>query len=198
MHFLVVLLQAGLCFFHTFIPSWGLSIILFTSAIRILFFPLQVFGIKQQRKLQKLKPEIEALQNKFKNDSVTLVSERRRLMKRARVSPIWIFVASAIQLPIFISMYKVIRLNESLSLVHFAWLSNLAVPDPFMILPSLVAIVLWYQLRSSPKATTGAIGYVMPAISFAFMVSLPSAIVLYSLTGNVLQFLGQKVVDAYC
>ena len=197
MHSLVILIQAGLSFFHAFIPSWGLSIIVFTSAIRMLFFPLQIFGIKQQKKLQTLKPAIEALQKKLKDDPLTLYSEQRRLLKYSKVNPIWIFVASAIQLPIFISMYKAIRLNESLSLVPFAWLSNLALPDPFMILPFLVAIVLWYQLRSSPTPAPGGLRYILPGLSFAFMVSLPSAIVLYSLTGNVFQLLGQKVIETY-
>jgi YidC/Oxa1 family membrane protein insertase len=197
MPLLVHMIQDGLCFFHTFIPSWGLSIIVFTSAVRVFLFPLQVYGVKEQRRLQKLKPEIEALKKQFKDEPLRLFTEQQRLMKNLNVRPVWILISSLVQLPIFYSMYNGIRLNKSLSVASFAWFSSLGAPDPFLVLPVFIALLMWYQMRSSTPSARGVLKYVMPALSFAFMVSLPAAVVLYSLTGGLLQFLGAKLIDCY-
>jgi|GEM_PF-4226638 len=89
-------------------------------------------------------------------------------------------------------------MSENIHLAHFAWITTLAAPDHFLILPLPVAVALWFQTKNTPVATFRVPRYLMPAISFVFMISLPSALVPYSRTGSLFQLLGQKVIEAYC
>lgn len=95
-------------------------------------------------------------------------------------------------------MYSAIQMSKNIHLAHFAWIINFAAPDHFFILLLLVAVALWFQTKNTPVATVRVSRYLMPAISFIFMISLPSALVLYSRTGSLFQVLGQQVIDAYC
>ena len=198
MHLLVEFLQAGMLCCQGWISNWGLSIIIFTTLLKLVLFPLQIFSSRQQFKLQRLNPEILDLKEKFKNDTMRFSAEHRRLLKQANVRPIWMIVTMVMPLPIFMGMFSAIRMNENIHLAHFAWIANLAAPDHLLILPLLVALAMWLQTKNAPLAPVKMPRYLMPAISFVFMISLPSALVLYSLTGSVFQLLGQKVIEAYC
>lgn len=93
---------------YQFVGNYGGALILFTLAIKILLLPL---GLKQQKsmtKMQKLQPQLAALQEKYKNDKNALGQETMKLYKKYDVSPMGGCLPLLIQLPILFALYRVI------------------------------------------------------------------------------------------
>ncbi len=93
---------------YQFVGNYGGALILFTLAIKILLLPL---GLKQQKsmtKMQKLQPQLAALQEKYKNDRNALGQETMKLYKKYDVSPAGGCLPLLIQLPILFALYRVI------------------------------------------------------------------------------------------
>ena len=93
---------------YQIVGNYGGALILFTLAIKILLLPL---GLKQQKsmtKMQKLQPQMTALQEKYKNDKNALSQETMKLYKEYGVSPMGGCLPLLIQLPILFALYRVI------------------------------------------------------------------------------------------
>jgi len=93
---------------YQLVGNYGGALILFTLAIKILLLPL---GLKQQKsmtKMQKLQPQMTALQEKYKNDKNALSQETMKLYKEYGVSPMGGCLPLLIQLPILFALYRVI------------------------------------------------------------------------------------------
>jgi len=93
---------------YDFTGNYGVALILFTLAIKILLLPL---GLKQQKsmtKIQKLQPQLQKLQEKYKNDQNMLSQETMKLYKEYGASPMGGCLPLLIQLPILFGLYRVI------------------------------------------------------------------------------------------
>ena len=94
---------------YDLVPNYGVALILFTFAIKLLLLPL---GLKQQKsmtKMQVIQPKLEALKEKYKNDQQKLSQETMKLYKEYNVSPMGGCLPMLIQLPILILLYRVIQ-----------------------------------------------------------------------------------------
>jgi YidC/Oxa1 family membrane protein insertase len=197
MDILVQFAQNAFLFSYALIPNWGLAILLFTFAIRLTLFPFQIFTVREQAKLARLKSTLDALQEKYKNDAPKLLAERSLVLKNAGIKP-WIsLLAAFIQLPIFFAVFEAISTNTALASNGFAWLPNLAQHDPTYILPLILALTVWFQLRQTEASTQlpKAVGYALPLVSFVFMATMPAGVALYSVASSVLQFGSQKMAS---
>lgn len=196
MDFLFEMASHGLLLSYFVVPNWGFAIVLFTTVLRVGLFPLQIVASKQQAKLAQIKPELESIQIKYKDDARSIMKQRSLILKRANVRPWTLVIASFIQIPIFISVFKAFSTNLAFQNVSFGWLPSLAAHDPVFILPLLMAGSIWFQMKSSGSPSK-AMAYAMPFVSFIFMASMPAAIALYSLAGSLLQIAGQRVIASY-
>lgn len=91
------------------IANYGLAIILFTLITKIVTFP---FAIKQQKgsiEMARLKPKIEELNKKYKNDKLKLSEETQKLYKEENYNPLSGCLSTLIQFPIIIGLYGVIN-----------------------------------------------------------------------------------------
>lgn len=94
---------------YDFFPNYGIALILFTFAIKLLLLPL---GLKQQKsmtKMQVMQPKLEALKERYKNDQQKLSQETMKLYKEYNISPMGGCLPMLIQLPILIMLYRVIQ-----------------------------------------------------------------------------------------
>ncbi len=87
----------------------GAAIILFTILIRVVLLPLTLQQIKSQRAMQKLQPEIKALQKKYGNDREKVNQETMALYKEHGVNPFASCLPVLVQMPVFIGLYQVLR-----------------------------------------------------------------------------------------
>jgi YidC/Oxa1 family membrane protein insertase len=101
-------LGAILSFFYDVIPSYGIAIILLTITVRVVLLPLAVKQIRSQHAMQRIQPQLKALEQKYKGNRQRLNEERMKLMKEHQVNPLGGCLPLILQLPIFIALYQVL------------------------------------------------------------------------------------------
>jgi YidC/Oxa1 family membrane protein insertase len=190
-------METLISFFQSSFQNWGLTILVSALLIRGLLFPLQIFNFKQQSRLKNIQPALDEASVRFKEDPLRLYKELSQIKKRAGVRTGVSLLAALIQMPIFISIYRAFSSMQILLGGSFAWLISLGAPDPFFILPAIVAVTSFFQQRRMAAPSSGA-GILplkfMPLLSFVFMVSLPSGLVGYYAVSGLLQLFGDFVL----
>jgi YidC/Oxa1 family membrane protein insertase len=141
------------------IPSYGLAIILFTLALRLLMFPLSLRQGKTSRTMQLLQPRVQQLQQQYKNNPEILNREMMALYKRYNASPMSGCLPLLIQMPILFALFNALRdfpyvAGASRS---FLWIADLSLPDNGLtptsfILPVIVGISSYLQSKLSLAA----------------------------------------------
>jgi YidC/Oxa1 family membrane protein insertase len=107
---LIDVFQSVLIFFHNHVGvSWGFSIVLLTICIRAIMIPLTLKQFKSMRALQTLQPEMKALQNKYKDDKQRQQQELMKFYKENKVNPLGSCLPLVAQLPVFISLFYMLR-----------------------------------------------------------------------------------------
>ncbi|MFC3493053.1 membrane protein insertase YidC [Glycomyces rhizosphaerae] len=89
--------------------AWVLAIIGVVLTLRIILFPLFVKQIQSQRAMQKLAPEIKALQERYKGDRETLQKEMMELYRKEKANPLMGCLPILIQMPVFLALFHVLR-----------------------------------------------------------------------------------------
>jgi YidC/Oxa1 family membrane protein insertase len=101
----------ALAVFYAVIPSFGVAIILLTLAVRALLLPLSIKQTKSMREMQVIQPEVKKIQQKYKDNRQKLNEETMKLYKEHGVNPFGGCLPLLMQLPLFIALYQVVRLN---------------------------------------------------------------------------------------
>ena len=123
---LVDVFETVLKFFHDNAGlSWGMSIIALTVLTRALLIPLTYRQLKGMRALQALQPQIKEIQAKYKNDKQRMQQEMMRFYQENKVNPFSSCLPLVAQLPVFISLFYMLR--QSLRTL---------IPDPLPLLAS--------------------------------------------------------------
>ncbi len=94
---------------YNLVQNYGLTIILFTIAIKLILMPLQVKSQKAMKKQQKIQPIIAELQKKYANDQQKLQQEMMKVYKENGVSMTGGCLPLLIQMPILFALYRVIQ-----------------------------------------------------------------------------------------
>lgn len=176
--------------FHGVVGNWGFAIILLTVFIKLLLLPLTTYSMRSMRKMAKLKPQIEEIQKKYKDDRAKQQQETMALYKSHGASPFIGCLPMFLQMPIWFALYRMIRTAAELYQAEFAWMSDLTLTDPLYILPVILVVAMFFQTRLTP--TTGdhmqqkILMYGMPLMFGAISFVLPAGLVLYMLVNTIL------------
>jgi len=109
--------DAVIRFFHdNFGFSWGLSIIALTVCVRALLVPLTLKQFKSMQSLQRLAPEIKKLQEKYKDDKQRLNQEMMKFYQENKVNPFGSCLPLLMQMPVFISLFYMLRKDLKLDI----------------------------------------------------------------------------------
>ena len=107
---LIDVFEAVLKFFHNSVGvPWGWSIVLLTVVIRALLVPLTLKQFSSMQKLQRLQPELKALQAKYKEDKQRQQQELMKFYRENQVNPLGSCLPLVAQLPVFISLFYMLR-----------------------------------------------------------------------------------------
>src|SRR5437588_7886321 len=107
---LIDVFESVLKFFHNSIGvSWGWSIVLLTVVIRAILVPLTVKQFSSMQKLQTLQPQLKEIQTKYKEDKQRQQQEMMKFYRENNVNPLGSCLPLAAQLPVFISLYYMLR-----------------------------------------------------------------------------------------
>ncbi len=103
-------LLAGLiAIYYGFVHSYALSIAMLTVTVMAVVWPLTQMSTRSMLEMQRIQPELKALQAKYRNDRVKQNEEMQKLFKENKVSPAAGCLPMLLQFPLLFVMYDVIR-----------------------------------------------------------------------------------------
>lgn len=186
---------------HGVVGNWGLAIILLTILVKIVFFPLTWHSFKAMGKMRKLKPQIDAINEKYGDDREKKGAAMMELYRKEKVNPAAGCLPSLLQMPVWFALYRSLSTNVELYHAPFTlYWTDLSSPDPYYVLPVFVALLMHVQQRLTPTTADSAqmkmMMYFMPLMIGAFMLFLPAGLCLYMVTNSVLTMLQQRAIYA--
>ena len=198
-------------FFYGYVGNYGISIILVTILIKLLFWPIAQKGLKSMKNMQKIQPKMAKLKEKYKNDKTRLNEEMMILYKTYKVNPVGGCLPMVLQIPVFFALYKV--LLQAIELRHapfMLWITDLSAPDRLMIgldipylggipvLTLLMGASMFLQQRMTPTpvdATQAKIMMFLPVIFTFMFLNFASGLVLYWFINNLLSIVQQHIIN---
>ena len=173
--------------------SYGWILVLFGIAVRIVLWPLNQKAMRSSMAMQRLQPELQAIQAKHKGDPQKLQVEMMRVYKEHGMSPFSSLsgcLPMLIPLPVFFALFFVFQNTIEFRGVSFLWLPDISVKDPFFVLPVLVAataMILSFIGMKGVKANDQQkmMMYMMPAMMLFIFFSMASGLNLYYLVQNL-------------
>ena len=197
-------LFTGLNFVHKLTGNWGWSIILVTLLIKLLFYPLQQASGRSMAKMRAVGPRMKQIQETFKDDREKLGRAMMDLYKKEKINPLAGCLPMVVQIPVFISFYRVLLESVEMRQAPFLlWINDLSSRDPYFVLPLLMGGAMFAQFKlnpAPPDPMQAKIMQFMPLIMTGMMAFFPSGLTLYWLTNTVLSIAQQwrvnKVVEA--
>lgn len=180
------------------VGNWGLSIILTTLMIKLLFFKLSASSYKSMARMKTLQPKLEEIKKQYGDDKQKYGEEVMKLYKREKVNPIGGCLPILIQIPVFIALYYVLVGSVDLRQApFFGWIHDLSAKDPYYILPLIMGATMYLQQKMSPAPADPAQAQVMmfmPIIFTILFIQFPAGLVLYWTVNNLLSILQQWII----
>jgi YidC/Oxa1 family membrane protein insertase len=207
-------IQFLLTVIHRVVHNWGLAIILVTTLIYFILFPLSYKSMVSMKKMQALQPKIEELKIKFKDNPQKLQMATMELYKEEKINPLGGCFPMLLQIPVFFSLYQLLLRLPELRGAGFLWIKDLSSPDRLIalrnalpvigneinLLPLLMAGVMFLQQKVS-MASSNATGstaeqqkmmaIMMPVVFGFLFYKMPSGLVLYWLVNSLLMLIFQ-------
>lgn len=205
--------------FHSFVGSWGLSIIFATVILRILLYPLNTWSIRSMKRMQEISPLVKAIQERHKKDPSKAQMELMALYRDKGVNPFSGCLPLLIQMPFLIGMFDLLKSTFQLRGASFipGWITDLSSPDtlfqfpislPFIgnefhLLPILLGTIMWIQqamssnLPKDPNEWTEqqrqqrATGLIMTVVMTIMFYNFPSGLNVYWISSMVLGIIQQ-------
>jgi YidC/Oxa1 family membrane protein insertase len=185
---------------HSIIPNWGIAIILLTLTARLLLFPLSWPSIRNMIRMREIKPEMDALTEKFKNDAQAKGLAQMELWRKHKVNPLKGCLPQLASMPVWFALYTTLQTAVELYNIPFLWFPDLSASDPYFILPLIIGATYFLQQKLMPMqggdpAQQKMMMYFMPAMFTVFMLFLPSGLGVYMFTNSVLAICQQQIVE---
>ena len=195
-----------LVWIHKYVGNYGWAIILITILVNLVLFPLRLKSQISMQKMQKIQPQINVLQDKYKKLKST---DPRRAEIQAEImklyqehgSPIGGCLPLLLQMPVMLAFYKM--LSVSIELRHapwILWVHDLSRPDPYYIIPILMAVAMVITQKMTPTTVDPAqakMMMLMPIMMTAFFLWVQAGLTLYWLTSNLVGIGQQWFIRKY-
>ena len=182
---------------YGFIGNWGVAIILLTLLVRVLLLPFVIPQFRNMAKQRALKPEIDKINELYKDDREKKGAAMMELWRKHKVNPLGGCLPVLLQMPIFFALYQ--TLSTSIELYHAPfvwWWADLSAPDPLYVLPIILGALMFIQQKLTPvqmDATQAKVMlYAMPLMMTFFMLLLPTGLCLYMVTSSAIGITQQR------
>ncbi len=204
-------LLVTLRFFNKYVANYGISIILLTILIKILFWPLTHKSYQSMKEMRKLQPMMAKIREKYKGNKQEMNKQLMSLYKTYKINPMGGCLPMIIQIPVFFALFRV--LPNSIELRHtpfILWINDLSAPDrlfsfpfqvPFMtppygipVLTLIMGASMFIQQKMTPSPGDPAQAKMMMLLPIVFtflFINFPSGLVLYWLVNNILSIAQQ-------
>ncbi len=183
---------------HGFVGNWGWAIILVTCVIKAIFYKLSEASYRSMAKMKKLQPKLQELKERYGDDRAKMGQATMELYKKEKANPLGGCLPMLIQIPVFIALYW--TLLESVELRQAPWMfhiKDLAIRDPYFILPVLMSVTMYIQQKLNPAPVDpiqAKVFQFLPLIFGVFFAMFPAGLVLYWVVNNTLTIIQQYYI----
>jgi YidC/Oxa1 family membrane protein insertase len=185
------------------VANYGWSIVVMTIVINFALLPLKMSSMKSSQKMQKLAPQVKAIQDRYKKYKMSDPKRQEaneqvmELYKKEGVNPLGGCLPMVVQMPFFLGFYRMISLAIEMRHASWLWVHDLSTCEAgwFHVLP-IVMIVTMLLLQKMTPAPAGdpaqqKMMMLMPVVFGIGFYTVSSGLVLYWLTGNLVQMAQQ-------
>jgi YidC/Oxa1 family membrane protein insertase len=194
--------------YEKIVGNWGWAIVLQTLIINLALLPLRITGMKSALKMQKIQPQMKAIQEKYKKYGMKdprrqdMNKEIWDLQQREGVNMWGGCLPMVIQMPFLIAYYSMLGAAIDLRQAHWLWIHDLSSPEPstIRILPILIVIAMVFMQRMTPQAgmdpSQQKMMNVMMPVMFGFLSwNVASGLGLYWLESNLIGIVQQSIMN---
>ncbi|WP_291851017.1 membrane protein insertase YidC [Bradyrhizobium sp.] len=223
-HFITKPMFLALDYFFHLVGNFGVSILLVTVLIKLLFFPLANKSYASMAKMKSVQPQLVALKERYPDDRQKQQQEMMEIYRKEKINPVAGCLPILLQIPVFFSLYKVLFITiEMRHAPFYGWIKDLSAPDPTTIFnlfglipwdpmvlgpivgpyfmlgvwPIIMGITMWVQMKlnpTPPDPTQKMIFDWMPLIFTFMLASFPAGLVIYWAWNNLLSVLQQSYI----
>ena len=184
---------------HKYVQNWGVTIIIVTILLKLLFYKLTEKSGRSMAKMRAIAPRIKAIQERYKDDREQLAKQTMELYKREKINPVAGCLPILVQIPVFLAFYWVLLESvEMRQAPFFGWIQDLSSKDPYFILPILMGFGMYAQFKlnpAPPDPMQAKMFAFMPVIMTVMMAWFPAGLVLYWLTNTLLSIAQQWQIN---
>jgi YidC/Oxa1 family membrane protein insertase len=184
-------------YIHDYVPNWGWAIVLLTVLLNTLLFPLKMSSWRSMQKMQKVMPEMKAIQARYKKYGMRdprrqkMNEEMMELYKREGVNPMGSCLPMVLQMPIWFALYEMLEVAIELRHAPWVlWVHDLSAHDPYYILPILMIVAGYGMQKMTPQTMTDPAQQkmmnFMPVVFGLLFMRLSSGLILYIFTSYLI------------
>ena len=178
-----------------FTHNYGFAIILMSFLIQIVMLPLTYKQLKSAAVMQRIQPQMKAIQDNYKSDPMRAQQEMMALYKKYGANPLSGCLPLLIQMPIFIALFNALRTSWALHGSPFIWwITDLSAKDPYYVLPILMGVIMFIQQKiTMPENMTKdnpsmSMMKWMPVFMTVIFLNFPAGLTLYWFISNCISF----------
>ena len=186
--------------------NWGWSIVLLTIIINAALLPLRLTSMKSMMRMQKIQPQMKAIQERYKKYSVKdpkraeMQKELSELYKKEGVNPAGGCVPLLLQWPFLVAFYSMLGVAIELRHAPWIWIKDLASPDPYYILSLLVVISMFWVQKMSPQTGGDPMQQKMMLFGMPLVIgwlshAMASGLAIYWVWSNLVMILQQYAMN---
>lgn len=184
---------------HGFIQNWGWSIVALVLLLKIAFYWLNAKAYASMAKMKAINPKITEMRERLKDKPQEMQQAMMKIYKEEKVNPMGGCFPIMIQIPVFIALYWVLLSSvEMRGAPWILWIKDLSSPDPWFILPVVMALTTMLQTAlnpAPPDPMQAKLMWFMPLIFSVMFFFFPAGLVLYWITNNILSIAQQWVIN---
>lgn len=191
--FATIVMKALLWMKRTTQLNYGWVLVLFGVLIRLILWPLNQGAMRTSMKMQRLQPELQALQKKHKDDPKKQQEAVMKVYKdhgMSPLSPLMGCLPMLLPMPVLFALYYVFQNTIEFRGVSFLWLADISLRDPYYITPLLMGVSMfvmsWIGMRNSPpNPQAKMMSYMMPVMLTVLFLNFASGLNLYYAVQNL-------------
>jgi YidC/Oxa1 family membrane protein insertase len=173
--------------------NYGWVLIIFGVVVRLALWPLNQNAMRQSLKLQRIQPQIQEIQKRYRNDPQKLQTEMMRVYQEHGMSPFSTFsgcLPMLLPMPVLFALFFVFQNTIEFRGVPFLWLPDISLKDPYYIVPLLMGFTMfalsWIGMRSAPpNPQAKMMAYVLPVTMTFIFLNMASGLNLYYAVQNL-------------
>ena len=184
---------------YDILGNWGWAIVALVFLLKAAFYWLNASAYKSMAKMKAINPRVMELRERYKDKPQQMQQEMMRIYREEKVNPLGGCLPIVAQMPFFIALYWVLLSSvEMRQAPWIGWITDLAVKDPWFILPLLMtasSLLQTWLNPTPPDPLQAKLMWIMP-LAFSFMFFFfPAGLVLYWLTNNILSIAQQWFIN---